>query len=49
MESTIYSYTFTYTGNTIPKTTYKVYTTYPNGDFAFDANTAVYFKGNTVA
>jgi hypothetical protein len=49
MESTIYSYTFTYTGNTIPKTTYKVYTTYPNGDFAFDANTAIYFKGNTVA
>jgi hypothetical protein len=49
MESTIYSYTFTYTGNTIPKTTYKDYTTYPNGDFAFDANTEIYFKGNTVA
>jgi hypothetical protein len=49
MESTIYSYTFTYTGSTIPKTTYKVYTTYPGGDFAFDANTEIYFKGNTVA
>lgn len=49
MESTIYSYTFTYTGTTIPQTTYRVYTTYPSGDFAFDANTAIYFKGNSVS
>jgi hypothetical protein len=48
-ESTIYSYDFTYTGNTIPKTTYRVYTTYPSTNFELLNSTDIYFRGNTVA
>ena len=48
-EPTIYSYYFTYTGNTIPQTTYRVYTTYPSTNFELLNNTAIYFRGNTVS
>ena len=48
-ESTIYNYTFTYTGNTIPHATYRVYTTYPGTNFRLDNANTIYFKGNTVA
>jgi hypothetical protein len=47
-ESTIYSYTFVYTGNTIPNTTYRVYTTYPDGLFELDNTQTIYFKGNSL-
>ena len=47
-EPTIYNYTFTYTGNTIPQTTYKVYTSFPDGNFEIYNNQSIYFKGNTV-
>ncbi len=48
-EPTIYSYYFTYTGDTIPKTTYRVYTTYPSTNFELLNSSAIYFKGNTVS
>lgn len=48
-EPTIYSYYFTYTGNTIPKTTYRVYTTYPSTNFELLNGSAIYFRGNTVS
>jgi hypothetical protein len=48
-ESTIYSYYFTYTGNTIPKTTYRVYTTYPSTNFELLNGSSIYFRGNTVS
>ena len=47
-ESTINSYTFTYTGTTIPATTYRVYTTYPNTIFNIIDNRDIYMRGNTV-
>jgi len=47
-EPTIYSYYFTYTGNTIPQTTYRVYTTYPSTNFNLLNTSDIYFKGNTV-
>jgi len=49
MESTIYNYTFTYTGATIPNGTYRVYTTYPGTNFRLINSTDIYFRGNTVA
>lgn len=48
-ETTINSYTFTYTGNTIPQTTYKVYTTYPNTIFKIIDTQNIYMRGNTIA
>jgi hypothetical protein len=48
-ESTIYSYYFTYTGSTIPQTTYRVYTTYPSTNFELLNSTDIYFRGNTVS
>jgi len=47
-ESTIYNYTFDYTGSTIPNTTYRVYTTYPNGIFELNNNQNIYFRGNSL-
>jgi hypothetical protein len=47
-ESTIYTYTFNYTGSTIPNTTYRVYTTYPNGIFELNNNQNIYFRGNSL-
>jgi hypothetical protein len=47
-ESTIYSYTFTYTGSTIPTGTYRVYTTFPNQIFRVNNNYSIYFKGNDI-
>ena len=48
-ESTIWTNTFTYTGSTIPSVTYRVYTTYPAGDFLLDNQiTDIYFKGGSV-
>ena len=49
MESTIYNYTFTYLGTTIPKGTYRVYTTYPGTNFRLSNGSSIYFRGNTVA
>jgi hypothetical protein len=49
MESTIYNYTFTYTGTTIPNGTYRMYTTYPGTNFRLINSTDIYFRGNTVA
>jgi hypothetical protein len=48
-EGTINSYTFTYSGTTIPKTTYKVYTTFPNTIFQINNSQNIYFKGNTIS
>lgn len=48
-EPTIYSYYFTYTGSTIPQTTYRVYTTYPSTFFNLVNTSSIYFKGNTVS
>jgi hypothetical protein len=47
-ESTIYNYTFSYTGTTIPQTTYRVYTTYPNQIFKLIDYQNIYFRGNHV-
>ena len=49
-EPTISVNTFTYAGSTIPPVTYRVYTTYPSGDFYLD-NTSIdiYFKGGIVS
>ena len=47
-EPTIFSYYFTYTGSTIPQTTYRVYTTYPSPNFNLLNTSDIYFKGNTV-
>jgi len=48
-ELTINSYTFTYTGTTIPQTTYRVYTTYPNTIFKIIDTQNIYMRGNTIA
>ena len=48
-EQTINSYTFTYSGTTIPQTTYKVYTTYPNTIFKITDTQNIYMRGNTIA
>lgn len=47
-ENTIYSYTFTYTGTTIPTGIYRVYTTFPNQVFRVNNNYSIYFKGNDI-
>jgi hypothetical protein len=47
-ESTINSYTFTYTGATIPPITYRVYTTYPNTIFNITDTQNIYMRGNTI-
>ena len=47
-EQTINSYTFTYTGTTIPPTTYGVYTTYPNTIFKIIDAQNIYMRGNTI-
>ena len=46
MESTIYQYTFTYTGTTIPPDTYRVYTTFPSNIFKISNTNNIYFRGN---
>jgi hypothetical protein len=48
-EGTINSYTFTYTGSTIPNTTYKVYTTFPNTIFQITDSQNIYFRGNATS
>lgn len=48
-ESTIYNYTFTYVGTTIPQGTYRVYTTYPGTNFRLLNGSSIYFRGNTVS
>jgi hypothetical protein len=47
-EPTIRVNTFTYTGNLIPKTTYRVYTTYPGTNFRLANSGVIYFKGESV-
>jgi len=47
-EPTIYAYTFNYTGSTIPNTTYRVYTTYPNNIFRLNNSQNIYFRGNSI-
>jgi hypothetical protein len=46
--STIYSYTFTYSGSTIPAGIYRVYTTFPNQIFRVSNFYSIYFKGNDI-
>lgn len=48
-EQTINTYTFTYTGATIPPITYRVYTTYPNTIFKINDTQNIYMRGNTIA
>ena len=49
MDSTIYSFTFNYTGGTIPSGVYKVYTTFNDLAFYIDGtSTPIYFKGDTI-
>ena len=48
-ESTIYSYTFNYTGSTIPNTIYRVYTTFPNTIFQINDSQNIYFRGNSIS
>jgi hypothetical protein len=48
-ESTIYGYTFNYTGSTIPNTTYRVYTTFPNTIFQINDSQNIYFRGNSIS
>lgn len=48
-EGTINSYTFTYTGSTIPNTIYKVYTTFPNTIFQISDSQNIYFRGNATS
>jgi len=48
-EQTINSYTFTYTGTTIPQTTYRVYTTYPNTIFKITDTQNIFMRGNTIS
>lgn len=48
-ETTINSYTFTYTGSTIIPTTYRVYTTFPSPIFEIIDLQNIYFRGNTIS
>ena len=48
-ESTINSYTFNYTGSTIPNTEYRVYTTFPSLVFKLNNNENIYFKGGSIS
>jgi hypothetical protein len=43
---TLYQFTFTYTGSTIPQDTYRVYTTAPNSVLYLNNNDNIYFKGS---
>jgi hypothetical protein len=47
-ENTINSYTFDYSGTTIPKGIYRVYTTYPSPIFKIYNIKSIYFKGNEI-
>lgn len=47
-EPKIYTYTFDYTGNTIFRTTYRVYTTFPSSNFKLSNITNIYFRGSVV-
>jgi hypothetical protein len=47
-ESTIYQYSFNYTGSTIQNTTYSVYTTFPSSIFKLHNTKNIYFRGNSV-
>jgi len=44
--SSIYNFTFTYTGGTIPQDTYRVYTTAPASTFYLNNTDNIYFKGS---
>lgn len=48
MNNTIYSYTFDYTGNYLPKTRYRMYTTFVNSTLRFDLTKPgfIYLKGS---
>lgn len=48
MNSTIFSYTFDYTGNYLPKTRYRLYTTFVNSNLRFDLSKpgVIYLKGS---
>ena len=48
MNSTIYGYTFDYTGNYLPKTRYRLYTTFVSPAVRFDMTKpgVIYLKGN---
>jgi len=48
-EGTINSYTFTYSGGTIPNVVYKVYTTFPNTIFQITDSQNIYFRGNATS
>lgn len=49
MDSTFYTYTFNYTGDTIPSGVYRVYTTFADLAFYLDNGiNTLYFRGNTV-
>lgn len=48
-EPTINTFVFTYTGNTIPQNTYRVYTTFPNTIFEIMDTQNIYFRGNTIS
>jgi|LauGreDrversion4_2_1035121.scaffolds.fasta_scaffold00419_9 hypothetical protein len=48
-EGAINSYTFTYSGSTIPNTVYKVYTTFPNTIFQITDSQNIYFRGNATS
>lgn len=49
MDSTFYTYTFNYTGSTIPSGVYRVYTTFADLAFYLDNGiNTLYFRGNTV-
>ena len=46
-DSTMYSYTFTYTGYNFNRTTYRLYTTFPSTEMLLDnTETSIYLKGN---
>jgi hypothetical protein len=48
MSSQIYQNAFQYTGNSISRTYYYVYTSFPSPDFLIDNSTPIYFKGSRV-
>lgn len=48
MNSDIYKNVFSYSGNTIQRTYYYVYTSFPSPDFLIDNSTPIYFKGSRV-
>lgn len=48
-EGTVNSYTFTYSGGTIPNIVYKVYTTFPNTIFQITDSQNIYFRGNATS